>query len=408
MNIWQSLIEALDSLTSNKLRSSLTILGIVIGVGAVIAMLAIGTGAENSITGEIQGIGTNLIYVFRGGSEDVRNPKSLTVGDADALSDPFMAPSVVSSSPALQSNTEVTFLSESTVTRVLGVTPAYQTARNYQISEGEFINEAQILGYSAVVVLGQDVAEALFSRTSGIVGETVRIDGQPFKVIGILERKGGSSFGSEDDQIMVPLTTARSRLIKRSSPENVDTILIVAISPEAVPQAMEEVAQILRSRHRTEIGQDDFTMFSQQDFLDFASSITSILTIFLGGVAGISLLVGGIGIMNIMLVSVIERTREIGLRKALGARKIDVMIQFLTESFMLSLLGGILGILLGWFISAIVGQIAASADTPIVPVIGLSDVLLATSFSAAVGLFFGLYPANRAANLEPVEALRYE
>jgi len=408
MNLWQSLIEALESLTSNKLRSSLTILGIVIGVGAVIAMLAIGTGAENSITGEIQGIGTNLIYVFRGGSEEVRNPQSLTIGDADALNDPFMAPSVASASPALQSSTEVSFLSESTITRVLGVTPEYQVARNYQVSEGEFINEAHILGYSAVVVIGQDVAEALFNRTSGITGETVRIDGQPFKVLGILEKKGGSSFGSEDDQILVPLTTARSRLIKRRSPNNVDTILIVAVSPDSVPQAMEEVAVVLRSRHRTEIGQDDFTLFSQQDFLDFASSITGILTIFLGGVAAISLLVGGIGIMNIMLVSVIERTREIGLRKALGARKIDVMIQFLTESFVLSLLGGILGIMLGWVISTIVGQIATASDTNIIPVIGLNDVLLATSFSAAVGLFFGLYPANRAASLEPVEALRYE
>ena len=338
----------------------------------------------------------------------MRNPQSLTLGDADALNDPFMAPSVASASPALQSSTEISFLSERTVTRVLGVTPEYQEARNYQVSEGEFINEAHILGYSAVVVIGQDVAEALFNRTSGIVGDTVRIDGQPFKVLGILEKKGGSSFGSEDDQILVPLTTARSRLIKRKSPNNVDTILIVAVSPDAVPQAMEEVAVVLRSRHRTEIGQDDFTLFSQQDFLDFASSITGILTIFLGGVAAISLLVGGIGIMNIMLVSVIERTREIGLRKALGARKIDVMIQFLTESFVLSLLGGILGIMLGWLISTIVGQIATASDTNIIPVIGLNDVLLATSFSAAVGLFFGLYPANRAASLEPVEALRYE
>ena len=185
-------------------------------------------------------------------------------------------------------------------------------------------------------------------------------------------------------------------------------IFVGAASADLVPQASDEIAQILRQRHRTEIGEDDFTIFTQQDFLDVASSITGILTIFLGGIAGISLLVGGIGIMNIMLVSVVERTREIGLRKAMGARKIDILTQFLTESVLLSIFGGIVGIGLGWLISTVVGQIAANADADIVPVIGMDAVLLATLFSAAVGVFFGLYPANRAASLEPVEALRYE
>lgn len=408
MNFWQSFIEALESLTSNKLRSSLTILGIVIGVGAVIAMLAIGTGAENSITGEIQGIGTNLLFIFRGGSEDVRNPDHLTLGDAEAIADPFQAPSIVGVAPALQGSGEISFAGETSITQIMGVTPDYEVVRNYRVSEGEFINEAHLLGRSAVVILGVDVAEALFGRSSGLEGETVRIEGQPFRVIGILEEKGGGSFGSEDDQILVPLSTAQTRLIRRSTRDRVDIILVEAISADAVPQAMDEIAQILRSRHRTEIGQDDFTIFSQQDFLDFASSITGVLTIFLGGIAAISLLVGGIGIMNIMLVSVIERTREIGLRKAMGARKMDIMIQFLAESSLLSVLGGLLGVALGWAIAAIVGQIAAANDADIVPVIGLNDVLLATLFSAAVGLFFGLYPANRAASLEPVEALRYE
>ncbi len=408
MNFWQSFIEALESLVSNKLRSGLTILGIVIGVGAVIAMLAIGTGAENSITGEIQGIGTNLIFVFRGGSEDVRNPEPLTLGDADAIADPFAAPSVIGVAPILQGNAEVSYSGESEVTTINGVTPDYEPVRNYHVSEGEFISEAHMLGRSAVVILGVDVAEELFGRKSGLVGETVRIEGQPFRVIGVLEEKGGGSFGSEDDQVIVPLTTAQTRLIRRSTRDRVDVIFVGAASADLVPQASDEVAQILRQRHRTEIGQDDFTIFSQQDFLDVASSITGILTIFLGGIAGISLLVGGIGIMNIMLVSVVERTREIGLRKAMGARKMDILTQFLTESVLLSLFGGIVGIGLGWLISAVVGQIAAANDADIIPVIGMDAVLLATLFSAAVGVFFGLYPANRAASLEPVEALRYE
>ncbi len=408
MNFWQSFIEALESLTSNKLRSGLTILGIVIGVGAVIAMLAIGTGAENSITGEIQGIGTNLIFVFRGGGEDVRNPEPLTLGDAEAIADPFAAPSVIGVAPILQGDAEVSYSGESEVTTINGVTPDYEPVRNYHVTEGEFITEAHMLGRSAVVILGVDVAEELFGRKSGLVGETVRIEGQPFRVIGVLEEKGGGSFGSEDDQVIVPLTTAQTRLIRRTTRDRVDVIFVGAVSADLVPQASDEVAQILRQRHRTEIGQDDFTIFSQQDFLDVASSITGILTIFLGGIAGISLLVGGIGIMNIMLVSVVERTREIGLRKAMGARKIDILTQFLTESVLLSVFGGIVGIGLGWLISAVVGQIAAANDADIVPVIGMDAVLLATLFSAAVGVFFGLYPANRAASLEPVEALRYE
>jgi putative ABC transport system permease protein len=408
MNFWQALIEALESLTSNKLRSGLTILGIVIGVGAVIAMLAIGTGAENSITGEIQGIGSNLIFVFRGGSEEVRNPKPLTLGDADALADPFAAPSIAGVAPVLQGSGEVTFAGESVTTQISGVTPDYELVRNYDVTEGEFVTDAHMLGRSAVVILGVEVAEELFGRKVAVTGETVRVEGQPFRVIGVLEEKGGSAFGSEDNQIIVPLTTAQTRLLRRSSADRVDVIFVQAASADAVPEASEEIAQILRARHRTAIGEDDFTVFSQQDFLDVASSITGILTIFLGGIAGISLLVGGIGIMNIMLVSVIERTREIGLRKAMGARKSDIMIQFLTESSLLSLFGGLLGIGLGWLIAFIVGQIAAASDTNIIPVVGIDAILMATLFSAAVGLFFGLYPANRAASLQPVEALRYE
>jgi len=408
MNIAQPVIEALESLVSNKLRSGLTILGIVIGVAAVIAMLAVGRGAEAEITGSIEGIGTNLIFVFRGGDEDVRNPQPLTLGDADAIADPFLAPSVSAVAPMLQGSAEVNFSGERTITTISGVTPDYSIVRNWDVTEGEFISEGHLLGRSSVAVVGVEVAQALFGRKAGITGETIRIEGQPFRIIGVMAEKGGGSFGSEDDVVIIPMTTAQARLLRRSTSDRVDIIMVSATDADTVDQAGEEISQILRARHRTAIGQDDFTIMNQKDFLETAATITNVITIFLGGIAGISLLVGGIGIMNIMLVSVIERTREIGLRKAMGARKRDIMVQFLVESSLLSLFGGIFGILLGWGIAAAVGQIAAASDTALNPVIGLDSVLLATIFSTVVGLFFGLYPANRAANLEPVEALRYE
>ncbi len=409
MNITTSFLAALESLSANKLRSALTILGIVIGVGAVIAMLAIGRGAQNSITGSIEGIGTNLLFVVRGNTEnDVHNPKALTMDDAAALQDAFQAPSVIAAAPMMQGSVTVSAQGESASTQLNGVTPEYETVRNATVADGEFIDDTQILGRSAVVVIGPAVADNLFGHRDGLVGETVRVNGQPFRVIGVLDEKGGSGFTNEDDRIIVPITTAQSRLLQRSTPRQVDMIIAQAIDSDAVPQATEEISNILRTRHRTGLGADDFTIYNQQDFLTTAASVTGVLTIFLGGIAAISLLVGGIGIMNIMLVSVIERTREIGLRKALGARKRDILVQFLSESALLSLVGGILGIVLGWLISVAVGAIAAAAQADIVPTIGIDSILLATLFSMAVGLVFGVYPANRAANLEPVEALRYE
>jgi putative ABC transport system permease protein len=402
MDLWRIVLEALDSLASNKVRSALTVLGIVIGVGAVIAMLAIGAGAQNTITGSISGIGTNLLFVMRGGSDEVRNPKPLTLGDAEAMRDPFAAPSVIGVAPVLQGSAEITFVGEGDIVAAVGVTPEHESVRNVEIAEGEFINEIHVLGRSAVVVLGPDVAETLFGRTESIVGESVRIEGQPFRVI------GGQGPTNEDNQIFIPMSTAQTRLFRRSGSDHVDMILVSALNADAVTTAEEEISAILRNRHRTDIGADDFTTFSQQSFLEVAETITNVFTIFLGGVAGISLLVGGIGIMNIMLVSVTERTREIGLRKAVGARKRDIMLQFLAESALLSLFGGLIGIVLGWALSMLVGAIAAASNADINPVVGLDAVLMATIFSAAVGLFFGLYPAKRAADLEPVEALRYE
>ncbi len=408
MNFTQSAFEALDSLNSNKLRSGLTILGIVIGVAAVIAMLAIGRGAEETITGSISSIGTNLLFIVEGGSDELRNPKPLTLADAEAIRDPFAAPSVIGVAPLIRGTVEVSFSGESTFTQAQGVTPDYMPVRNVELQEGSFISEGNMLGRSAVAVLGPDTAEALFGRSSGLVGETIRIEGQPFRVIGITVPKGGSGFTNEDDRVLIPLTTAQSRLLRRGGRDEVDMIMAQAISAQAVPIAQQEIADVLRTRHRTAVGEDDFTIFTQQDFLNTAATITGVLTIFLGGIAAISLLVGGIGIMNIMLVSVTERTREIGLRKAIGARKMDILVQFLAESSLLSLAGGLLGILLGWGLALLVGAIAAANDADLTPFVSLDAVLLATLFSAAVGLFFGLYPAKRAADLEPVEALRYE
>lgn len=409
MSLTQIIIESLESLNSNKLRSGLTILGIVIGVAAVIAMLAIGQGAQDTITGEISGIGTNLLFVFSGNNQaNLRNVRPLTMADADALRDPFAAPSVEGVAPIIQSNNvRVASSTEQTTATLTGATPAYESVRNYAVAEGSFITEEQNLGRASVVLLGPELAENLFGRSEGLVGETVRLEGQPFRVIGILQSRGGGAFGSEDNVALIPMSTARARIIRRSG-DRVDVIFVQAASAESVPQATEEISQILRTRHRTEVGLDDFTVLSQQDFLLVAASITGVFTTFLGGIAAISLLVGGIGIMNIMLVSVAERTREIGLRKALGARRKDILVQFLTESSLLSLIGGLVGILFGWLIAMAVGQFAAASGTPFDPNVSLSAILLATLFSAAVGLFFGIYPANRAAALEPVEALRYE
>lgn len=408
MSLVQVLLEALESLAANKVRSALTILGIVIGVAAVVAMLAIGQGAENSITSSINNMGTNVLFIFPGNSQaEVRNPRRLTMKDANALADPFAAPSIQAVAPVIGKQAQVAAGGEKRSTSINGVTPAYEQVRNEMLLEGEFLNETHINGRASVALIGTDTAQALFGRSVGLVGESIRIDGQPFRIIGVLASKGGGAMGSQDDRVLVPLTTAQSRLMPDKG-GNLDIIYIQATSAETVMQASEEAAQILRARHRTKIGEDDFTVYSQQDFLSTAASISGVLTVFLGGVAGISLLVGGIGIMNIMLVSVTERTREIGLRKALGARRRDILLQFLSESSLLSLLGGLMGILLGWGLSALIGIIAASSNTPLNPAVRIDSVLLSTLFAAAVGLFFGIYPANRAASLEPVEALRYE
>ncbi|MDD2923232.1 MAG: ABC transporter permease [Anaerolineales bacterium] len=419
MSFTQALLEALESLNGNKMRSGLTVLGIVIGVAAVIAMLAVGNGAQASITGSISSIGTNLLFVFKGATEGPPGPgggrggsgnndRPLTLADANAIADPFAAPSVAAVAAVIQGNGTLTYSGEKTTTTISGVTAEYAPVRNMELSEGDFINQEHVLGRMSVIVLGPEAADTLFGHHDGVIGETIRVEGQPFRVIGVLVAKGGGSMGSEDKNAYIPFTTAQARLIKRGSRDEVDVIFAQATSAESVPQASEEISNILRQRHRTPIGRDDFTVFSQEDFLKTFQTITGVLTIFLGGIAGISLLVGGIGIMNIMLVSVTERTREIGLRKALGARKKDILLQFLTESSLLSLIGGIIGIMFGWLIAFAVGKVAAATGNDFTPIVGTDAIILSTSFSAIIGLFFGIYPASRAASLEPVEALRYE
>ncbi len=410
MNPFQAIKEALRSLAMNKLRSGLTILGIVIGVAAVISMLAIGRGAQNQITSSISEMGTNLLTLSSGNlTERVSNAKPLTSDDVKALADQAAAPAITAVASEVSSRLTVSASGKTTTTQVSGVSPENAVISNEGISEGTFITQQHVDKTSMVAVIGQTTATNLFGTAAGVLGKQIRINGQIFKVVGVLESKGGTSLGNQDDRVLVPISTAQKRLLRRNPSNRVDQILISATSADSIEAAMDQAAAIMRVRHRIAPGDpDDFTILSQEALVSAASDITGILTAFLGGIAGISLLVGGIGIMNIMLVSVTERTREIGLRKALGARKIDILMQFLIESILLSLAGGIIGIGLAWIITQIIVLVASNLGTTLTPSIGMDAILLATIFSTAIGLLFGLYPSNRAARLQPVEALRYE
>ncbi len=402
--------EAWNSLLANKLRTALTMLGIIIGVAAVISMLAIGHGASISITSSIQSIGTNLIFVSR--NSNVRNAQTLTLADAEALNPVNGLDAVKAVAPTSQTNLTVYYADNSISATILGVLPDYQTVRNEEVALGSFITEEDVEKRATSAVIGAEIATELFGSKEAALGKKIRLGNYLYTVTGVLKTKGGTAAGSSDTQVFIPLKTLQVRLLTRSGdPNAINQITIAATSAETVNLAISQVQAVLRARHKisdTSGASDDFRIYSQESMTEAATSISGVLSLFLGGIASISLLVGGIGIMNVMLISVLERTKEIGLRKALGAQDDDILLQFLLEALMIGFFGGILGVTLGWGISALIRAIASSGSTTLNPMITASSVLLSTLFSIVVALVFGIYPAQRAARLEPVEALRSE
>jgi len=407
MDLTESFFTAFDSLRANKMRAALTMLGIIIGVAAVITLLSVGNGVSNSIEGQIQGIGSNLITILAD-LDKSGGYQTLGMGDVATIADPFYAPAVEEVAAEVRTTQQVIYRGRDTRVTVVGVTANYLGVRNLDLAFGDWLSEQDTNTKARVAVLGTHVAEDLFPDDGLPVGRAVRIKGIQYKVIGVLKEKGGIGFSSEDDQVFIPLTTAQSRLSPlrtRTGERAVNIIYVQAWDEERMDDATEQIESVLRERHDIAYqADDDFSIFSQTELLDAFSVISGTINLFLGAIAGISLLVGGIGIMNIMLVSVTERTREIGIRKAVGALKRDILIQFLIESMTLSLIGGLMGIALGSVASRVIGNLSAD----LTPVTDIGTVLMSFTFAAAVGLIFGIYPAWRAASLRPIEALRYE
>jgi putative ABC transport system permease protein len=404
---------AIRALRANKLRSILTMLGIVIGVATVVALLSIGKGATASITSDVQSSGTNLLTVSAGRSQfgpggdgASQQASHLYYSDYELLQR-GLVDNVTLIVPSYQSSYIIKFGDESFNVNVTGVTEDFQEVRSYDVANGRFITDGDNKSQAFVAVLGSQTAEDLFGSLSPI-GKTVSVNGIKFEVVGVLESKGSSGFGSSDDAVFIPLQTGYAKLFGSTATFNgkktIDNIYVSVETTEMMDTVSAQIEYMIRRSHKLAATEElDFNVQNQTDTLETLSSITGTLTAFLGAIAGISLLVGGIGIMNIMLVSVTERTKEIGLRKAVGATKNQILTQFLIETMTLSVLGGIIGILLGVGIASIV-----TLTGLITAVITADSILLAFFFSLAIGVFFGLYPAFRAANLHPMVALRYE
>lgn len=414
MKFAESFRLAIQALIANKLRAFLTMLGIIIGVAAVITLVSVGRGVEATVIGEFEGLGRNLLFVFPG---DVRpgqggplrsGGSGLTNEDVAALADPFNVPEIVRVVPGYERPAIITRGREEARTTISGTSPEFPEIRDFYPVIGSFFNDQDVDNSARVAVIGQTVYEALFPDGEIPIGENIRINDVNFRIIGLMEEKGGSGFNDQDDVILVPISTAQRRLFPARRPDGkmrVDYIYAQMADEDRQDIAIAEMTWTLRATHNiTFRDQDDFSILSQNDLIGALSQITGVLTVFLGVIAGISLLVGGIGIMNIMLVSVTERTREIGLRKAVGAKQTDILFQFLTEAVVIAAIGGLIGLALGaagsWTVSSL-------SDT-LQPTVAWDSVLLAIFFSGAVGLFFGIYPARRASLLNPIDALRYE
>jgi putative ABC transport system permease protein len=411
---------ALRALRSNKLRAALTMLGIIIGVSAVITLVSVGRGVENYINAAFGSIGTDLLFVIPGSPKDVTSGPptpvlqgnvllgpSLSLKDLEAVKDPRRVPDAAVVAPEVQTLAAVAVGSEVVRPPVSGVEPGYDVAREWKTVAGRFIDDGDLVSRARVAVLGQTVVKDLFPDKDP-VGETIKINQQPYKVIGVLEAKGGGMGGDQDNHVYVPLTTAHNELYPLRNKAGDPIVNLLYVMPrDGVDNkdVIDEIKTTLRTQHNINYrDEDDFAVFSQADFLAAFGAIIGAVTVFLSSIAAVSLIVGGIGIMNIMLVTVTERTREIGLRKAIGAKRRDILAQFLIEAMTLSLLGGLIGILIGSGGAVAIGKLVENFN----PVVAPGAVIMAVGFSVAVGLFFGLYPAWRASRLNPIEALRYE
>ena len=397
---------ALGALRANKLRSLLTMLGIVIGVGAVIAVVALGTGAQQAVKDRIAALGTTLLTVNPGqqrgmGVAIAGGQQRLTIDDANAVDE--RATTLLAVQPEMRSSQQVVYGNKNTNTQIIGTTPNYLEVRKYTLKVGKMFTAADNEGRQRVVVLGSAVVDNLGITTpEALIGETVRIRGTQFQVIGVLASKGqANAFQNPDDQVLVPIQTARFRV---NGSDRLQSISALAESEEKIPDAMADIQRILRRQHRIRQGApDDFQIRNQSDILTTTQETTQVMTYLLSGIAAVSLLVGGIGIMNIMLVSVTERTREIGIRKALGATRWNILLQFLIEAVVLCILGGVIGIGLGAGGAVVMSQVAGWTTR-----ISSTAIVMAFAFSAFVGVAFGVWPARRAAVLDPIVALRYE